>query len=164
MCRTGGGHKVLFAETLLLTRAGMRFASTPSEPCAFQGGHIGTRLPAGGGWMSKTKGFAVLVGTVLLLAAFASPAQAAIHEQVAAYCSGGGVGVIDQAGFLEPPGITDPTKSNFAQPVLSDGVVVITASGPVTTDAPPSKYPAGSSPFALPAPDHPSTHCNALQP
>ena len=115
--------------------------------------------------MRRTRAFAVLVGTVLLLlAALASPAQAAIHEQVAAYCSGGGVGAINEAGFLEPPGITDPTKQNFAQPVLSDGVVEITASGPVVTDAPPSKYPAGSSPFALPAPDHPSTNCNALQP
>ena len=114
--------------------------------------------------MRRTIGF-VLSGTVLLtLAAFAAPAQAAIHEQVAAYCSGGGVGAVDDAGFLEPPGITDPTKSNFAQPVLSDGVVVIDNGVPVTTDAPPSKYPAGSSPFALPAPDHPSTHCNALQP
>ena len=52
----------------------------------------------------------------------------------------------------------------YAQPVLSNGVVEITASDPVVTDAPPSKYPAGSSPFALPAPDHPSTNCNALQP
>src|SRR5262245_5260515 len=114
--------------------------------------------------MRKTRVVAVIGAGLLLLVSLASPAQAAIHEQVAAYCSGGGVGAINDAGFLEPPGITDPTKSNFAQPVLSNGVVVITASGPVTTDAPPSKYPAGSSPFALPAPDHPSTHCNALQP
>lgn len=108
---------------------------------------------------------AVLGGTVLVVVAgLASPARAAIHEQVAAYCSGGGHGVIDESGFLEPPGITDPTKGNFAQPVLSNGVVEITASGPVVTDAQPSKYPAGSSPFALPAPVHPSTHCAALQP
>lgn len=115
--------------------------------------------------MRRKIGTAVLASTVpLLLLALASPAQAAIHEQVAAYCSGGGVGAIDDAGFLEPPGITDPTKSNFAQPVLSNGVVEITATGPVVTDAPAAKYPAGSSPFALPTPDHPSTHCNALQP
>ena len=108
---------------------------------------------------------AILTGTFLVvLAALASPAHAAIHEQVAAYCSGGGHGAIDDAGFLEPPGITDPTEGNFAQPVLSNGVVVITESGPVVTDDPASKYPAGSSPFALPAPDHPSTHCAALQP
>ena len=115
--------------------------------------------------MRRTRGVAVLVGAgLLLLVALASPAQAAIHEQVAAYCSGGGHGAINDAGFLEPPGITDQTKKNFAQPVLSNGVVVIDNGVPVTTDAPPSKYPAGSSPFALPAPDHPSTHCNALQP
>src|SRR5262245_48084489 len=115
--------------------------------------------------MKRTRWFAVLVGTgLLLLVALAPPAQAAIHEQVAAYCSGGGVGVINDAGFLEPPGITDMTKSNFAQPVLSNGVVVFDNGVPVTTDAPASKYPAGSSPFALPAPVHPSTHCNALQP
>jgi hypothetical protein len=67
-------------------------------------------------------------------------------------------------GFLEPPGITDPTEKNFAQPVLSNGVVEITASGPVVTDDPAAKFPEGSSPFALPAPDHPSTNCNPLQP
>jgi len=56
--------------------------------------------------MRRTRGFALLAGTVLLLlAALASPARAAIHEQVAAYCSGGGVGVISDDGFLEPPGI-----------------------------------------------------------
>lgn len=108
---------------------------------------------------------AVLAGMVLLLlAALASPAQAVIHEQVAAYCSGGGHGAINEGGFLVPPGISDPTEKNFAQPVLSNGVVEITATGPVVTDAPAAKYPEGSSPFALPAPDHPSTHCNALQP
>lgn len=99
----------------------------------------------------------------MLFAVLASPARAAIHEQVATYCSGGGHGAIDEDGFLEPPGITDPTEKNFAQPVLSNGVVVITATGPVVTDDPAAKYPEGSSPFALPAPDHPSTHCAALQ-
>lgn len=108
---------------------------------------------------------AVLAGMVLLLlAALASPAQAVIHEQVAAYCSGGGHGAINEAGFLVPPGISDSTEENFAQPVLSNGVVEITATGPVVTDAPAAKFPEGSSPFALPAPDHPSTHCDALQP
>jgi hypothetical protein len=106
----------------------------------------------------------LLAGTILMLfAVLASPARAAIHEQVAAYCSGGGHGSIDEDGFLEPPGITDPTEKNFAQPVLSNGVVVITATGPVVTDDPAAKFPEGSSPFALPAPDHPSTHCAALR-
>ena len=107
---------------------------------------------------------AVVVGIALVFMALAaSPASAAIHEQVAAYCSGGGHGVIDVSGFLEPPGISDFSKKNFAQPVLSNGVVEITGTGPVVTDHPASKFPAGSSPFALPAPDHPSTHCRALQ-
>lgn len=107
---------------------------------------------------------AVLGGLIVLTVALsAAPSGAAIHEQVATYCSGGGHGAIDEAGFLEPPGITDSTKKNFAQPVLANGVVEITTAGPVVTDAKPSKYPAGSSPFALPAPDHPSTHCAALR-
>jgi hypothetical protein len=106
----------------------------------------------------------IMVGTVVLLLGLASPAWAAIHEQVAAYCSGGGVGAIDADGFLEPPGITDFTQKNFAQPVLSNGVVEIVDGIPVVTDHPASKFPAGSSPFALPDPDHPSTACRALQP
>jgi hypothetical protein len=105
----------------------------------------------------------LITGTILgLFVMLAMPARAAIHEQVAAYCSGGGHGAINDSGFLEPPGITDPTEKNFAQPVLSNGVVEITATGPVVTDAPAAKFPAGSSPFALPAPDHPSAHCRAL--
>jgi hypothetical protein len=105
-----------------------------------------------------------VVGMVVLLLGLASPAWAAIHEQVAAYCSGGGVGVINEDGFLEPPGITDPAKKNFAQPVLSNGVVEIENGTPVVTDHPAAKYPEGSSPFTLPDPDHPSTHCRARQP
>jgi hypothetical protein len=110
------------------------------------------------------KRFLMLVGIVAYVVMLALPAGAAIHEQVAAYCSGGGVGAIDGDGFLEPPGITDPSEKNFAQPVLSNGVVVIGEGGPVVTDHPASKFPEGSSPFALPAPEHPSTHCKALQP
>ena len=103
--------------------------------------------PTRGEVMRSSRAFAVVVGMVLLLlAALGSPAQAAIHEQVAAYCSGGGHGAISEAGFLEPPGITDPTEKNFAQPVLSNGVVEITASGPLVTDAPAAKYPAGLAP------------------
>lgn len=105
----------------------------------------------------------VVVGSVFVLLSLASPASAVIHEQVAAYCSGGGHGAIDENGFLEPPGISDFSRKNFARPVLANGVVDITSTGPVVTDHPASKFPAGSSPFALPAPDHPSTHCNALQ-
>ena len=107
---------------------------------------------------------AYVIGTCCVaLCVLATPAHAAIHEQVAAYCSGGGHGAIDDAGFLEPPGITDPTEGNFAQPVFSNGVVEIGPTGPVVTDHPAAKYPAGSSPLALPAPVHPSTHCTALR-
>ena len=106
----------------------------------------------------------VILAMLLAVLALAAPASATIHEMVAAYCSGGGHGVIDNDGFLEPSGISDPAKKNFAQPVLANGVVVIGATGPITTDRPAAKYPAGSSPFALPAPEHPSTHCAAMQP
>ena len=94
------------------------------------------------------------------------PASAVIHEQVAAYCSGGGHGVITDTGELEPPGISDMTKRNFGQPVIANGVV-----DPNTltiTDRPSAKFPAGTSVFdanvGTTTPDHPSTHCAALQP
>ena len=99
--------------------------------------------------------------------------NAAIHEIVAAYCSGGGVGVVSEDGFLEPPGISDPTKQNFAQPVLASGATtepdgdgVIHISG-----KPNAKYPEGTEVVdVIPGPpisllnvsesDHPSAeHC-----
>src|SRR5262245_28608650 len=55
----------------------------------------------------------ILTGTLPLIIAPALPANAAIHEMVAAFCSGGGVGVIDTNGFLEPPGVTTPGKESF---------------------------------------------------
>ena len=108
----------------------------------------------------------VLLAMLIVAMTLAAPAFAAIHEMVAAYCSGGGRGVIDAEGFLEPPGITDMSEKNFAQPVLSNGVVVIdgTTGLPTVTDHPAAKYPAGSIAFALPDPVHPSTNCSALQP
>ena len=105
----------------------------------------------------------VLLVAVASLLAVAAPAKGAIHEMVAAYCSGGGVGVIDEAGFLEPPGITDMTKSNFAQPVRSNGVVDF----PLITDAPAAKYPEGTNVLTLDVSqaDHPSAeNCAALNP
>jgi hypothetical protein len=105
----------------------------------------------------------VLLVVVASLLAVAAPAKGAIHEMVAAYCSGGGVGVIDEAGFLEPPGITDMTKSNFAQPVRSNGVVDF----PLITDAPAAKYPEGTNVLTLDVSqaDHPSAeNCAALNP
>ena len=103
------------------------------------------------------------VVAMLALVAFTAPAGAVIHEQVAAYCSGGGHGAINDDGFLEPPGIT--SGDNFAQPVLSNGVVAIGPTGPVITDAKPAKFPAGSSPITITVADadHPSAeHCAAL--
>jgi hypothetical protein len=88
----------------------------------------------------------ILAATLPIIVAPAAPANAAIHEMVAAFCSGGGVGVIDANGFLEPPG---------------SGVVV----GGVITDKPAAKYPAGTPVPVLNATgpslsDHPSAeHC-----
>ena len=99
------------------------------------------------------------------LALAALPAGAVIHEQVAAYCSGGGHGVITSTGELEPPGIADMSKSNFARPVTANGVVDDTLT---ITDHPAAKFPAGTSVFdanvGTTAPDHPSANCAALQP
>ena len=110
-------------------------------------------------------GVASLFGGALFLVGV-NPAGAVIHEQVAAYCSGGGHGTITDTGELEPPGIADFNKSNFAAPVVHNGVVDL---GTLTiTDDPAAKFPAGTSVFdanvGTTAPDHPSDHCNALQP
>ena len=119
--------------------------------------------------MSKmlVRGTAVVVAAAGMSLAAALPASATIHEQVAAFCSGGGHGAIGADGFLEPKGVSDPTKSNFAKPVLSSGVVVIGATGPVITDRPAAKFPAGTNPATLDPSqsDHPSAqHCRALNP
>jgi hypothetical protein len=106
---------------------------------------------------------AALVTTGVLLLATAPPASPAIHEMVAAYCSGGGHGAIGTDGFLEPPGITDMGKKNFAQPVRSNGVVVF----PLITDKPAAKFPAGTfvPTLSVSQADHPSAqHCRALNP
>jgi hypothetical protein len=60
----------------------------------------------------RTTGVIVAAGLAILLNAV--PAQAVVHEIVAAWCSG---------QELEPPGISDPTKSNFAGPVNANGFV-----------------------------------------
>ena len=57
-------------------------------------------------------GVVVAAGLALLLNAV--PAQAVVHEIVAAWCSG---------QELEPPGLSDPTKSSFARPVNANGFV-----------------------------------------
>jgi hypothetical protein len=46
---------------------------------------------------------------------WASPSQAVVHEIVAQWCAG--------HGELEPPGLSDPTESNFARPVNANGFV-----------------------------------------
>jgi hypothetical protein len=117
---------------------------------------------------------AALVAVGVLLLATAPPAAPAIHEMVAAYCSGGGHGAIGADGFLEPPGITDFDKKNFAQPVNANGVVVDVVVGGelvdvLVTDKQAAKFPEGTSVFfELVSPtlsDHPSAkHCKALNP
>src|SRR5438309_9193538 len=75
-------------------------------------------------------------------------ADAAVHEIVAAYCSGGGVGVIDNNGFLEPPGINGGSNANnFAQPVRSNGAVVGTPPNLVIGSSPAAKYAPGTNVF-----------------
>jgi hypothetical protein len=120
----------------------------------------------------KIKAIASLLGGSTLAAVLGTPvtSDAALHEMVAAYCSGGGVGVIGTDGFLEPPGVTDPTKSNFAKPPTASGVAVVVNAAPlrvVIGDSPAAKYPAGTVVVDLGTmtflqvsqADHPSTHC-----
>jgi hypothetical protein len=90
------------------------------------------------------KKLSILTGILPLIIAPALPANAAIHEMVAAFCSGGGVGAIDATGFLEPPGVTNPALPSFRQPASSSGVVVGSPTGPVIGSSPAAKYPAGT--------------------
>ncbi len=61
---------------------------------------------------------AMVLATTLLTGMVAAPAGAVIHEIYAAWCAG--------KGEIEPPGISDNTKRNFAQPVFAGGVVQLT--------------------------------------
>lgn len=104
------------------------------------------------------KRIALLAGFLPLLMTASLPANAAVHEIVAAYCSGGDVGAIDAAGFLQAPGVNrgGPGDPNFAAPVLNSGVVDF----PFIGDSPAAKFPAGSPVNPLTAdPVHPSTVC-----
>jgi hypothetical protein len=109
---------------------------------------------------------AASAATAIMLTMTAGTAGAVIHEQVAAYCSGGGHGTITASSELEPPGIADPTKKNFASPVVHNGVVDLNTL--TITDSPQAKFPEGTSVFdaniGATTPDHPSTNCKALQP
>ena len=88
-------------------------------------------------------------------------ADAVIHEIVAAYCSGGGVGTIGADGHLEPPGLADMTKpQSFARPVIASGAVDL--SDFTISSKPNTKFAEGSSVFALDSGNatHPSAeHC-----
>jgi hypothetical protein len=111
--------------------------------------------------------FGVLISALVAALPLAS-AQAVVHETVAAYCSGGGHGAIDENGFLEPPGLSDQDKKNFARPVIANGTVEGEFPNILITDKPAAKFEAGTNAvFDLNSEtvDHPSAeHCpkNAL--
>ena len=96
------------------------------------------------------KRLSCFAASIALLMAASMQANAVVDELVAAYCSGGGVGVIDADGLLGPPGISDDTKSNFAKPVLVTGAVEVIGDPMTGTfdvfmgDVPSAKYPAGT--------------------
>jgi hypothetical protein len=74
-------------------------------------------------------------------------ANATIHEIVAAFCSGGGVGVISEDGHLEAPGVSDPNKSSFARPVVATQSTIVLSVNPlviVIADSKAAKYPPGT--------------------
>ena len=105
----------------------------------------------------------ILLGTLPFVMTTALPANAAIHELVAAFCAGVSKGSIDENGFLEPPGVTNSALPSFRQPAQSTGVVVSGAIG--TTPA--AKYPAGTPLGTLNTGDseHPSAeNCKNMQP
>jgi hypothetical protein len=101
-------------------------------------------------------------GVIVIALAAALPlatAQAVVHEIVAAYCSGGGHGAIDENGFLEPPGISDMAKKNFAQPVLANGAVEGAPPNVLITDKPAAKFEEGTNALtglSAATADHPS--------
>lgn len=109
--------------------------------------------------LGLSAGIALVLGMQLVVA---TPASAAIHEIVAAYCSGGGVGVIDENGFLEPAPLVNfgggfpSSETAVARPVIATGAVNLTTFE--LTDHPANKFEEGSSAFALTGADadHPS--------
>lgn len=58
----------------------------------------------------------VIVAAVVVFGVTVEPAQATVHEIVAQWCSG--------HEELGPPGISDPSKGNFAQPLQAAGIVI----------------------------------------
>ena len=67
--------------------------------------------------MKKLLGVAV-AAAALAAAAVPQPAPAVVHEIYAAWCAG--------QGEIEPPGLSDDGKKNFARPVIAGGVVAFT--------------------------------------
>ena len=115
---------------------------------------------------------------VLAFLIVAMPAEAAIHEMIAAACNG--------KGELEPPGILDASKPSFLRSLLATGIIESIVPGPgsltinFNLDHPASKYASGGPTLVIPdgagpgvdlilSPlavdlDHPSSdHCKQLQ-
>ena len=82
-----------------------------------------------------TRALVVVAATLGIVFAQIAPASATVHEIVAQWCSRGASG----KGELAPPGISDPTKRNFAQPLIASGVVT----GNLVPVDPPGDQPAG---------------------
>ncbi len=68
--------------------------------------------------MKRIVALGVLAGTLLVSMMSVQPAGAVVHEIYGAWCAG--------KGEIEPPGLSDPAKSNFGQPVFAGGVVSLT--------------------------------------
>jgi hypothetical protein len=127
---------------------------------------------------AKTTRIAAFLTGSAIAALLAAPSatNATIHEIVAAYCSGGGHGAIEDSGFLEPKGVSTPGTRNFAQPVVSNGAAVIERETPIRAvigDSPAAKFPEGTVIVDLATFEflsvsqavHPSAeHCKALNP
>jgi len=120
----------------------------------------------------RSKRFLRVTATGFVAALMVAPmhADATIHEIVAAFCSGGGKGAISDDGHLEAPGVSDPTRGNFAQPVVATQSTVTISTGPLVIligDSNAAKYPEGTTVIDLGAfkfllvseSNHPATHC-----
>lgn len=129
----------------------------------------GKKMKTHSSFASKTLG--VIAGG-LIVAALMTPmsANATIHEIVAAFCSGGGVGAIGADGHLEAPGVSDPTKSNFARPVVASQSTIVISENPlviVISDSKAAKFPEGTTVIDLSTfmfllvsqSEHNATHC-----
>ena len=85
-----------------------------------------------------TRALIVVAATLGIVFAQVAPASATVHEIVGQWCS------LDAPSNkvkepLGPPGISDPTKRNFAQPLNASGFI-----GDVISFDPPGAQPPGS--------------------